>query len=92
MQSNRGSIRIFFGKYLFEISSLETSKEYKTLKELDGFLNELSDPIILKIANRIPSNSHVADLGCGCGTTTFKLSNILGESATITGLDFSKRI
>ncbi len=54
--------------------------------EMDIMLNPLGEKALAKLD--LQSNSKVLDIGCGCGSTTIEIAQIVSEGA-VTGLDIS---
>ena len=57
-------------------------------ERIDANLGKISDAFFA-FAN-VPPGARVLDIGCGCGTTTLKLAEIVGPSGEVLGADISK--
>jgi SAM-dependent methyltransferase len=55
--------------------------------QTDLMLNNITDALMPFAAAK--SGDHVLDIGCGCGTTTFRLQMEVGSGGSVAGLDIS---
>ena len=60
--------------------------------EYDGIMNQrleaVSDVLFENIG--IPQGSKFLDIGCGAGSTTIRLGNLVNTNASVTGIDISE--
>ena len=55
---------------------------------MDQRLASVSDVLFNKIGS--PSGRKILDIGCGAGSTTLRIANIVSPNAHLTGIDISK--
>lgn len=55
---------------------------------LDAMLDPLGEAVLARVAPK--RGERVLDIGCGCGTTTFALAEMVGPDGTVVGIDISE--
>jgi SAM-dependent methyltransferase len=72
----------------FEMWNGRVGQKWARLQErTDLMLNNINDALMSFVAAK--PGEHVLDIGCGCGTTTFRLQMSVGSGGSVAGVDIS---